>query len=242
MYLVKPCITMSNCKNFPDVRTGEYVVVSMTCMIHVLGRVVAIHCLEAWGNEDKFTGLLIKLLDRMVGRLETYLESARRCYDQFSSPVGTEQRWFRGWRDLDYSAPRVRWLPTPLHGKAEAQGTRPSKPKKKGTHPIRNSRGLAARVQMTSIGFRQGIGHLPVSITWVGPCQRWEDVDGGIEVVLDEGQRWASWGWVRDRTWMGSDHNEKYQRWYSDWGIQRLQRLLILDDTRDRDLEGVVWV
>ena len=57
-----------------------------------------------------------------------------------------EQRWFRGWRDLDYSTPRVWWLCTPLHGKAKAQGTRPSKPEKKGTCPIRNSRGIAARV------------------------------------------------------------------------------------------------
>ena len=57
-----------------------------------------------------------------------------------------EQGWFRGRRDLDCSAPRVRWLRTPLHGKAEAQGSRPSKPKKKGTHPIGNSRGIAARV------------------------------------------------------------------------------------------------
>ena len=45
----------------------------------------------------------------------------------------------------------------------------------------------------TSVGFGQGIGHLPVSVTWVGPCRRWEDVDGSIEVVLDEeGQRWVS--------------------------------------------------
>ena len=69
----------------------------------------------------------------------------------------------------------------------------------------------------TSVGFGQGVGHLPVSITWVGPCQRRGDVDGSIEVMLDEeGQRWASWGWVRDRTWTGSDHNEEYWRWYSD--------------------------
>ena len=97
--------------------------------------------------------------------------------------------------------------------------------------------------QMTSVGFGQGIGHLPVSITWVGPCQRWEDVDGSIKVVLDEeGQRWASWGRVGDRTWTGSDHNEEYRRWYSDWGIQRIQRLLILGSTKDGDLEGMVWV
>ena len=43
-----------------------------------------------------------------------------------------EQRWFRGRRDLDCSAPRVRWLRTPLCGKAKAQGTRLSKPEKKG--------------------------------------------------------------------------------------------------------------
>ena len=57
-----------------------------------------------------------------------------------------EQRWFRGWRDLDYSAPRVQWLHTPLCGKAEAQGTRPSKPEKKGTRLIGNSRGIAVQV------------------------------------------------------------------------------------------------
>ena len=57
-----------------------------------------------------------------------------------------EQRWFGGRRDLDCSAPRVRWLHTPLRGKAEAQGSRPSKPEKKGTRPIGNSRGIAARV------------------------------------------------------------------------------------------------
>ena len=55
----------------------------------------------------------------------------------------TEQRRFGGQRDLDYSTPRVRWLCTLLHRKAEAQGTRLSKPEKKGTRPIRNSRGIA---------------------------------------------------------------------------------------------------
>ena len=57
-----------------------------------------------------------------------------------------EQRGFRGRRDRDCSAPRVRWLCTPLRGKAEAQGTRPSRPEKKGTRPIGNSRGIAVRV------------------------------------------------------------------------------------------------
>ena len=57
-----------------------------------------------------------------------------------------EQRGFRGQRDLDCSAPRVRWLRTLLRGKAEAQGTRLSKPEKKGTRPIGNSRGIAVRV------------------------------------------------------------------------------------------------
>ena len=47
---------------------------------------------------------------------------------------------------VDYSAPRVWWLRTPLCGKAEAQGSRPSNPKKKGTCLIRNSRGIAVRV------------------------------------------------------------------------------------------------
>ena len=139
------------------------------------------------------------------------------CYDWFSLPVGMEQRWFRGQRDLDYSTPRVQWLHTPLHGKAEVQGARLSRPEKKGMCLIGNSRGTAAWVQMTSVGFGQGVGHLLVSVTWVGPCQRREDVDGDIEVILDEnGQRWVSWEWVRDRTWVGSDHNEEYWRWYSD--------------------------
>ena len=57
-----------------------------------------------------------------------------------------EQRWFGGWRNLDCSAPRVWWLRTPLRGKAEAQGSRPSKPEKKGMRPIGNSRGIAVRV------------------------------------------------------------------------------------------------
>ena len=87
------------------------------------------------------------------------------CYDWFSLLVGMEQSQFGGWRDLDYSAPRVQWLCTLLCGKAEVQGARPSKPKKKGTHPIGNSRGIAVRVQTTSVGFGQGVGHLPVSVT-----------------------------------------------------------------------------
>ena len=91
--------------------------------------------------------------------------SGRNCYDQFSSPVGMEQRGFGCRKDLDYSALRVQWLRTLLHGKAEAQGTRLSKPEKKGMRPIGNSRGIAARVWTTSVGFRQGVGHLPVSVT-----------------------------------------------------------------------------
>ena len=58
-----------------------------------------------------------------------------------------EQRQFGGRKDLDCSAPRVQWLHTPLRGKAEAQGTRPSKPEKKGTRPIGNSRGIAVQVR-----------------------------------------------------------------------------------------------
>ena len=59
----------------------------------------------------------------------------------------TKQRQFGGRRDLDYSAPRVQWLCTLLREKAEVQGTRLSKPEKKGTHLIGNSRGIAARVR-----------------------------------------------------------------------------------------------
>ena len=69
------------------------------------------------------------------------------CYDRFSSLVGTENRGgSEVGGDLDCRAPGVRWLHTPLRGKAEAQGTRPSKPEKKGMRPIGNSRGIAVQV------------------------------------------------------------------------------------------------
>ena len=78
---------------------------------------------------------------------------------------GQNRERFRGQRNLDYSAPRVWWLRTLLRRKAEVQGSRPSKPEKKGTCLIGNSRGIAAQVWTTSVGFGQGVGHLPVSIT-----------------------------------------------------------------------------
>ena len=116
---------------------------------------------------------------------------------------------------------------------AQGEGDTPDQEQQRNSCPSRT----------TSVGFRQGVGHLSVSVTWVGPCRRREDVDRSIEVMLDEeGQRWVSWGRVRDRTWTGSNHNEEYWRWYSDWRIQRLQRLLILGSKRDGDLEGMVWV
>ena len=64
------------------------------------------------------------------------------------SPRRSEDRTenVRRLEDLDYSIPRVRWLHTPLRRKAEAQGTRPSKPEKKGTCLIGNSRGIAVQV------------------------------------------------------------------------------------------------
>ena len=144
--------------------------------------------------------------------------------------------------DLDYSGLRVQWLCTPLHRKAKAQEGRLSNSEKKGMCPIGNSRGVAARVWMTSIGFRRGIGHPLVSITWVRHCWRREDVDRDIEVVLDEkGQRWVSWEQVRDRTWTGSDHNKEYQRWescYGLWACQALLLLLSLDACRSSMQEG----
>ena len=99
-----------------------------------------------------------------------------------------EQRWFGGRRDLDCSALRVRWLRTPLCRKAEAQGSRPSKPEKKGTRPIGNSRGIAARVGRLLSGSGKALD------TFLCPLHESGLVEGGsIEVVLDEeGQRWAS--------------------------------------------------
>ena len=83
-----------------------------------------------------------------------------------------EQRWFGGRGDLDYSAPRVRWLRTPLRtplrGKAEAQGSRPSKPeqaREEGDVPDREQQRDSCPSRATSVGFGQGIGHLPVSVT-----------------------------------------------------------------------------
>ena len=113
---------------------------------------------------------------------------------------------------------------------SRSAGNKTEQAREEGDVPDREQQRDSCPSRATSVGFGQGVGHLPVSVTWVGPCRRWEDVDGGIEVVLDEeGQRWASWGRVRDGTWTGSDHNEGYRRWYSDWGIQGVQGLLILE-------------
>ena len=62
-----------------------------------------------------------------------------------------EQRRFGGRKDLDCSTPRVQWLHTPLRGKAEAQGTRPSRPEKE-MRPIGNSRGVAVQVGRLLLG------------------------------------------------------------------------------------------
>ena len=84
-----------------------------------------------------------------------------------------EQRWFRGWRDLDCSAPRVRWLRTLLRGKAKAQGTRPSRPEKKGTRLIRNSRGIAVRVRQLLSGLGKALD------TFLCPLHESGLVEGG---------------------------------------------------------------
>ena len=162
-----------------------------------------------------------------------------------SSPcqLGTEQRmvrrsersWLQHTKSLVAAHTAVR--------ESQSAGNKTEQTQKEGNMSDWEQQRNSCLSWTTSVGFGQGVGHLPVSVIWVGPCQRREDVDRSIKVVLDEeGQRWASWGWVRDRTWTGSNHNEEYQRWYSDWGIQRLQRLLILGSTRDGDLEGMVWV
>ena len=69
----------------------------------------------------------------------------------------TEQRRFGGRKDLDCNAPRVQWLRTPLCRKAKVQGTKPSKPEKKGTHLIGNSRGLAAQVGRLLLGLGKAL-------------------------------------------------------------------------------------
>ena len=67
--------------------------------------------------------------------------------------------------------------------------------REEGDAPDQEQQKNSCLSRTTAIGFRQGVGHLPVSVTWVGPCRRQEDVDRSIKVVLDEeGQRWASWG------------------------------------------------
>ena len=84
-----------------------------------------------------------------------------------------EQRWFGGRRNLDCSAPRVWWLHTPLCGKAEAQGTRPSKPEKKGTLPIGNSRGIAVQVRRLLSGSGKALD------TFLCPLHELGLVEGG---------------------------------------------------------------
>ena len=95
--------------------------------------------------------------------------------------------------DLDCSAPRVQWLRTPLRGKAEAQGSKPSKPEKKGTCPIRNSRGIAVQVGQLLSGSGKALDTFLCLLHELGLVEGQEDVDGSIKVMLDgEGQRWAS--------------------------------------------------
>ena len=115
-----------------------------------------IYCLSTHSNIPLKLGLDLKILQE-----STISTASRTCISPCLIEVHNflfllrpvllagrdrEQRWFGGRRDLDYSTPRVRWLHTPLRGKAEAQGTRPSRPKKKGTRPIGNSRGIAVQV------------------------------------------------------------------------------------------------
>ena len=60
----------------------------------------------------------------------------------------TEQRRFGGQRDLDYSAPRVRWLRTPLRGKAKAQGL---------SRPVLPDRELTKRGSAITSGCQQRV-------------------------------------------------------------------------------------
>ena len=80
-----------------------------------------------------------------------------------------------------------------LHRKAEAQGARPSKPEKKGTRLIGNSRGIAAQVRRLLSGSGKALDTFLCLLHESGLVERREDVDESIEVVLDEeGQRWVS--------------------------------------------------
>ena len=45
---------------------------------------------------------------------------------------GTEQRMFGGWKDLDYSAPRVQWLHTPLRRKPKRRDQDQASPRRRG--------------------------------------------------------------------------------------------------------------
>ena len=63
----------------------------------------------------------------------------------------------------------------------------------KGDTPNREQQRGSCLSRATSVGFRQGIGHLPVSVTWVGPCRRREDVDGASRSCL---MRRVRGGWV----------------------------------------------
>ena len=182
-------------------------------------------------------------LSHMVSYLMAGCLGQAVCYDRFSSPVGLEQRtvWRLEWSWLQHTESSVAAHTTTRESRSTGNKTKQAREEGDASDQEQQRNSCPSRT--TSVRFGQGVGHLPVSVTWVGPCQRQEDVDGSIEIMLDEeSQRWASWGRVRDKTWTGSDHNKEYWRWYSDWGIQRLQRLLILGSKRDRDLEGMVWV
>ena len=60
---------------------------------------------------------------------------------------------------------------------SQSAGNKTEQAREEGDASDREQQRNSCPSQTTSVRFGQGIGHLPVSITWVGPCWRREDVN-----------------------------------------------------------------
>ena len=87
------------------------------------------------------------------------------CYDRFSSPVGTENRGGSEVREILTAAHRE------FGGCAHCCAGKPKRReqdragREEGDVPDREQQKNSCPSRATSVGFGQGIGHLPVSVT-----------------------------------------------------------------------------
>ena len=112
-----------------------------------------------------------------------------------------------------HNAARESWSAGNKTEQAQEEGDTPNREQQRDSCPSR----------ATSVGFGPGVGHLPVSVTWVGPCRRWEDVDGALRLCLMRRVRggWVGgksetghgWGQTITRSIEGDIQTEEYRRY-----------------------------